>query len=254
MYGSPPFSVALIHGGPGAPGEMAPVARELSSDLGVLEPLQSEKTIDGQVEELREVLETNAKLPVILVGYSWGAWLSFIFAARYPKFVRRLILISCLPFRKEDGKAADEERLRRLSGEEQRKIKVLMEGLVHPNETANEKFLEIAKLAYKADAFDPITDDHDLIEAQYDIFQSVWKEAATLREHGELLPMAQKIACPVVAIHGAYDPHPYLGVKEPLSQVLNDVEFILLEKCGHKPWNERFVRDQFYKVFKQHLH
>jgi len=73
MYGSPPFSVALIHGGPGAPGEMAPVARELSSDIGVLEPLQSEKTIDGQVEELREVLETDAKLPVILVGYSWGA-------------------------------------------------------------------------------------------------------------------------------------------------------------------------------------
>jgi hypothetical protein len=34
-YGKPPFSVAVIHGGPGAGGEMAPVAWELASDCGV---------------------------------------------------------------------------------------------------------------------------------------------------------------------------------------------------------------------------
>jgi len=28
QYGNAPFSVAVIHGGPGASGEMAPVARE----------------------------------------------------------------------------------------------------------------------------------------------------------------------------------------------------------------------------------
>ncbi len=44
-YGEAPFKVAVIHGGPGAPGEMAPVARELSSVSGVLEPLQTATTI-----------------------------------------------------------------------------------------------------------------------------------------------------------------------------------------------------------------
>ncbi len=39
-YGKTPFSVAVIHGGLGAGGEMAPVARELASDCGVLEPIQ----------------------------------------------------------------------------------------------------------------------------------------------------------------------------------------------------------------------
>ncbi|NBD34478.1 MAG: alpha/beta hydrolase, partial [Chloroflexi bacterium] len=29
-YGHPPFDVAVIHGGPGAGGEMAPVAHELA--------------------------------------------------------------------------------------------------------------------------------------------------------------------------------------------------------------------------------
>jgi len=38
-YGKAPFKTAVIHGGPGGSGEMAPVARELSSTRGILEPL-----------------------------------------------------------------------------------------------------------------------------------------------------------------------------------------------------------------------
>ncbi len=92
-YGNKPFNVAVIHGGPGAPGEMAPVARELSSVRGVLEPLQTATTVEGQVQELKAVLEKNGDLPVTLIGFSWGAMLSFIFTARYPSFVKKLILI-----------------------------------------------------------------------------------------------------------------------------------------------------------------
>lgn len=55
-YGTAPFQVAVIHGGPGAPGEMAPVARELSLLCGVLEPLQTKTTVAEQVEELATVL------------------------------------------------------------------------------------------------------------------------------------------------------------------------------------------------------
>ena len=83
-YGKAPFKVAVIHGGPGAPGEMAPVARELSLVSGVLEPLQTAATIEGQIGELKDILKKNGHLPVTLIGWSWGAWLSFIFAAQYP--------------------------------------------------------------------------------------------------------------------------------------------------------------------------
>jgi len=44
---------------------MAPVARELSSEMGVLEPLQTADSIDGQVEELKDVLETHGTPPLI---------------------------------------------------------------------------------------------------------------------------------------------------------------------------------------------
>lgn len=83
-YGTPPFNLAVIHGGPGAPGEMAPVAKELSSLGGVLEPLQTKATLEDQLRELRAILEENGALPVTLIGFSWGAMLSFIFTARYP--------------------------------------------------------------------------------------------------------------------------------------------------------------------------
>src|SRR5258708_22341688 len=93
LYGQPPFTVAVLHGGPGAPGTMAPVARELAAEWGVLEPLQTADSLDGQVEELRAALGERADLPVTLIGSSWGAMLGYIFAARYPAHVRRLIFV-----------------------------------------------------------------------------------------------------------------------------------------------------------------
>src|SRR5262245_32734300 len=93
MYGAAPFGVAVLHGGPGAPGTMAPVARELADERGVLEPLQTAASLQGQVDELRTVLEAHAALPATLIGSSWGAMLGFIFAAYHPAAVKKLILV-----------------------------------------------------------------------------------------------------------------------------------------------------------------
>ena len=73
IHGKPPFSIAVVHGGPGAAGEMAAVASELRSRWGILEPFQSAGSLEGQVEELKKVLVEHADLPVTLLGYSWGA-------------------------------------------------------------------------------------------------------------------------------------------------------------------------------------
>jgi hypothetical protein len=50
-----PFNVAIIHGGPGAPGSMVMVARELASHWGILEPLQTVTSLEGQMQELQEL-------------------------------------------------------------------------------------------------------------------------------------------------------------------------------------------------------
>jgi pimeloyl-ACP methyl ester carboxylesterase len=65
--------------------------------------------------------------------------------------------------------------------------------------------------------------------------------------------MAHAIRCPVIAIHGEYDPHPAAGVKEPLSRECTDFRFILLSKCGHRPWIERQASEEFFDVLVKEI-
>ncbi len=253
-YGKAPFSLAVIHGGPGAAGEMSPVARELCSAFGVLEPIQTKPSIKGQIEELRIVLEKYGNPPVILIGFSWGAWLSFIFAANHPALVKKLILVSCGPFEQKYATRVQETRVNRLDEKERMELESIYEIFVDPavkdKSTAFERF---GALFSKADAYDPIKDESESVDFRFDIFQGVWKEAEELRRSGKLLELGRCIQCPVVAIHGDYDPHPAEGVKDPLSLILSDFRFILLKNCGHKPWMERQAKNEFYMILKEEL-
>jgi pimeloyl-ACP methyl ester carboxylesterase len=256
-YGAPPFKVAVIHGGPGAGGEMVPVARELAFDRGVLEPIQTATTLTGQVEELKEIVEAHGDPPIVLVGFSWGAWLSFILAARHPELVGKLILVGSGPFREEYVARLHETRLERLSQDEGREFEAIVEALSDPKTEEKERLLaRLGALATKSDSYDPIAsrdEEADQLGPRADAFQGVWREAAELRRSGVLLQIGRCIRCPVVAIHGDHDPHPTEGVRRPLSATLDGFRFILLDNCGHKPWIERQARGTFYHVLKENL-
>ncbi|MFZ3387008.1 MAG: alpha/beta hydrolase, partial [Candidatus Hydromicrobium sp.] len=128
-YGKSPFNVAVIHGGPGAPGEMAPVARKLSIGWSVLEPLQTAASLEGQVQELYDVLKKNGILPITLISWSWGAMLSFIFTARCPSMVKKLILVGSGPFEKKYAAEIMKTRLSRLNEKEKTEILAIIETL-----------------------------------------------------------------------------------------------------------------------------
>jgi len=258
-YGSDPFGVAVVHGGPGAAGEVAPIARKLGETRGVLEPIQTARTLDGQVEELRLVVEQNAAKPVIFIGHSWGAWLSYIVTARYPALVRKLILVGSGPFEEKYVKLIAENRLRRLSQEEKEEYLHIVD-ILNTSETpdSNVFLSRLGDLVHKADACDPIeipedTTSLDLVDNSGEIYQGVWPEAARLRRTGELLRLSVNITCPVVAIHGDCDPHPAQGIQEPLAANLKDFRMIILEKCGHDPWRERHAMDTFYAILEHEL-
>lgn len=253
-YGRPPFKVVVVHGGPGAIGEMAPVAKELSLSYGVLEPLQTKAAIKEQIEELKTILENNGAWPVYLIGFSWGAWLSFIFASTYPSFVKKLILVSSGPFKEKYAKNIMKTRLSRMNGQDKKEMVFLSKALESQNaQEKNQAMARFGELMIKADAYAILPHLNEALECRYDIYQKVWPEADQLRNSGELLEMGRKIKCPVTVIHGDYDPHPYKGVKDPLSRVLKDFKFILLEKCGHDPWLERYAQDRFYDVLRKEI-
>lgn len=208
-----------------------------------------------QVEELKSVIENQGDPPVTLIGWSWGAWLCFITAAKNPPLIKKLILISSGPFKSEYAKEIMPRRLSRLSPQDKLRAKKLFKTIQEREKTDDDKTLaEFGALMLKADAYNPLPAEKDeKIEVQMEIYQSVWGEADELRRSGKLPEYGRKIKCPVTVIHGDYDPAPFDGIKKPLSEVLGDCNFILLEKCGHHPWLEKEARDDFYGVLRNEL-
>lgn len=252
-HGRPPYRVAILHGGPGARGDAEPVAREIATRRGVLEPLERSATIDGQVAELAETLRRHDARPFTVIGHSWGAWLGFLLAARQPERVRKLVLVASGPFTEEYAVGIAATRLARLDEASRRKVARLLEVLESPAGEATDNALgEFGSILARADAFDPMPDSTD-VDIRGDIHRGVWSEAARLRASGELLGMAPAIRCPVVAIHGDYDPHPAEGVRAPLAAGLRDFRFERLAHCGHKPWVERQARNAFFELLEREL-
>jgi len=251
-HGQPPYLIVLVHGGPGAPGEMFTVAKFISKRFGVLEPMQTKYSINGQVEELKQQIADNTDKPVTLVGWSWGAWLCFIVAAKYPNLVKKLILISSGPFEVKYSDNIMPTRLARMDSKERKQARTFISRFQY-GKLNKPDLRRFGELMSKADSFDPVKKDGIQVEPQADIYESVWKEAEVLRKSGKLLKCGERIASPVVVMHGDYDPHPFEGVKKPLSRTLKNVKFILLQNCGHHPWLERRAKEQFYAVLEREL-
>jgi len=251
-YEKPPYRVVVVHGGPGAPGEMAPVAKELSKDFGVIEPFQTKNTVNGQVQELETQIELNADVPVVLLGWSWGAWLSYIVAAKNPMLIKKLILVSSGPFESKYAKRIMPTRFEHLSSEEGEIVKKLLEKL-QLGKASDKDLQKFGELMAKADSYDPLQIKEADIKVQSEIYENVWREADKMRKSGKLLKLGKGIKCPVVAIHGDYDPHPTDGVKKPLEKALKNFRFILLKNCGHTPWKEKVARSTFFNILDREL-
>jgi pimeloyl-ACP methyl ester carboxylesterase len=246
-YGSPPYLIALLHGGPGAAGEMKPVADILSKNNSIIEPLQTEDTIDKQVLELFNQLSQCAEFPVTLIGYSWGAWLGFIFAARYPKLVKKLILISSGSFEEKYNIDLMNKRLSRLNKNQRLRVQQIL-NMINNGIADDQTLCEFGKIMTISDSYSPLIEENASISINLEIHKKVWEQASELRRSRTLIKYADTIECPVYAIHGKYDSHPVDGVQIPLTARLKQFEMICIDKCGHTPWIEKYAKDHFFNI------
>src|SRR5262249_25398224 len=103
-YGESGPVVLVLHGGPAAPGEMAPIARELSDGFRVLEPFQRGSgaeplTVARHVADLHELMVLRGEgSPPAVVGFSLGALLSHAHTAAHPEDTSCLVLVGCGTF------------------------------------------------------------------------------------------------------------------------------------------------------------
>jgi pimeloyl-ACP methyl ester carboxylesterase len=256
LWGKPPRKVVVVHGGPGAPGSIAPAARELSKNIGVLEPLQTADTIEGQIEELCAVIKERAETPVTLVGWSWGATLSYLTAARYPELVKKLILVGASPILGRKGPRPDQvpAYIERFSDVQKAEFFNLVNNLWDEKTTdKNTEFRKLCHVIEKAEVYKPIPSGDDVIEYQFNINQAIGRELNKLIEGDTLVEAGKKFRCPVTAIQGDYDTNGADEVRKALSRVINSFRFILLEKCGHSPWKEEYARDEFFRILREEI-
>ncbi len=245
-YGITNPNVVLVHGGPGAAGELAPLAACLAQQgYGVLEPWQTAATVEGQIAELHAML-MKLPAPVYLLGWSWGAWLALMVAARHPTNVCGLVLVGSGPFEEQYAKTIQSTRTARLSAKDRARLPQLfatMENLEH--------LTQALAILDKCDTYD--RDDTPQPHVTFDraIHTNVWAEAAQLRANGALTEALEQLCCPVTAIHGDHDPHPAKGVRLPLMRAQPDAAFYLLERCGHKPWQEMHAKASFLSLLER---
>ncbi|MHA1611303.1 MAG: alpha/beta fold hydrolase [Promethearchaeota archaeon] len=260
LHGTPPYTLVVLHGGPGAWGEMAPVAQKLSDTWGVIEAFQTKPTLEGQLAEIRELVEklTIDSGSVILIGFSWGAWLAYLFAATPfgQKRVRKVILIGSGPYEHKYYLELIKTRENRMNPAQKEQYSEILKSLQDPAVANKDAIIsELGVLCGKIDQFDEEAVEESFPIPHFDLdrsthFQQALNEVIAMRQSGDLLKEAEKISCPVVAFHGDYDPHPADGVRIPLKKRLKEFRFFLLEKCGHKPWTEKNARSDFFQLMK----
>jgi pimeloyl-ACP methyl ester carboxylesterase len=170
--------------------------------------------------------------------------------AKYPELVSKLIIVGAGPFEEKYTARIRDTRLKRLDHGQRAFIRNVMENGAF-QESDNPR--KIGKIFSEADSFNFSEAKPEAICFKPEIFNRVWPEAAELRRSGKLLEAASKIKCPVIAVHGDYDPHPAEGVEVPLKRALLNFSFIKLSRCGHKPWLEKFAREKFYSLIREEL-
>jgi pimeloyl-ACP methyl ester carboxylesterase len=210
--------VIAIHGGPGAAGSIAPVAARLGERFFVLEPWQRGAsdvplTVAQHVSDLRALLD---ELPTgarpALVGHSWGAMLTLIFAAHFPERVGPLAIICSGTF--DAAARALFHRLRE----------------TQPYDYA------------------PLPDEKKYDDEHYDARanRETWDDYLRLERAGVYPAQFAAIRSPVLMLHGATDPHPGLMTRATLIDKLPRLEYVEWARCGHEPWRETYARDDFY--------
>jgi pimeloyl-ACP methyl ester carboxylesterase len=254
-YGTSATTAVLLHGGPGAPGYLAPLARALAGSFRVLEPLQRRSgggplTVATHVADLHEVVRSHCGgKRAALVGHSWGAMLALAYAAEHPGRAASLVLIGCGTFDVSARERLEAVREERMDRSLQQAIDRLPEEVPDPDE----RLKWLGNLILPLYSYDLITRELELEACDERGYQETWNDMLSLQERGIYPASFTSIEAPVIMLHGAHDPHPGGLIRASLEPYIPHLEYREWEQCGHYPWLERAVREEFLTALREWL-
>jgi len=249
--------VIVLHGGPAAPGCARPLALGLANAFTVLEPWQRGSgdgplTVARHVADLHEAIELHcAGQTPALVGESWGAMLALAYAAEHPDTAGPLALIGCGTF-----DTASRARLQATLRERQDgALQALLDSLPQRIPDPRERLAEHYRLTHSLYSYDPVEALDGVVDVEVDMqaHEETWQDMLRLQAEGVYPAAFAAITSPTIMLHGTYDPHPGRMTYETLGRHIPQLEYREWERCGHSPWEERQVRDEFLAYLRQWL-
>ncbi|MSO19656.1 MAG: alpha/beta hydrolase [Acidobacteria bacterium] len=235
---------------------MAPVARGLADSLLVYEPFQRGSgpeplTVSTHINDLHDLVRSMPQSQPALAGHSWGAMLVLAYAAAHPQSAGPLVLIGCGTFSVAARTRMKEILAERMNDTLRDSLQRIEKETGDPDIRLKRKAqLEtgIASYALKEPEPDDVIDNVDSKANR-----ETWADMIRLQEAGIYPQAFTAIENPVLMVHGAVDPHPGRMIFESLQPYLPQIEFHEWERCGHYPWRERYVREEFFALLRSWL-
>jgi pimeloyl-ACP methyl ester carboxylesterase len=252
-YGQSGPRVIVLHGGPGAAGHMAPVARGLEGSYRVIEPFQrgsggERLSVARHVADLYEIITVYAPgSHPALIGASWGAMLALAYAAAHPRLTGSLILVGCGTFDPGASAALHRTIAERMTDDIRARLQCADK--LDPDQRLKARAEAMLPLCARDLLASPHEDDHIDARANHE----TWDDMLRLQTEGIYPAAFAAIKIPVLMIHGSYDPHPGRLIFESLRPYLPQLEYRELERCGHYPWLERATADPFFSLARDWL-
>lgn len=176
-----------------------------------------------------------------------GAWLVALFAEKYPDMIENVIMIGSGPLEDKYVSEIGNRRFQNLSDNERE----IFQRLIN-NQATDDDMEKMPEILDKSDNYClENREKHKADKADSEMHNKVWSEAAELRTKGDLLNSFKNIKCRLYLIQGEFDPHPVKGVTIPLQENGVQCETYILQKCGHSPFMEKYVKNEFYKILIQ---
>lgn len=253
-YGTGTRPVIVLHGGPAAAGDVAPLARELGERWHVLEPFQRGSgdrrlTVATHVRDLDDLVrERCGDSHPVLVGHSWGAMLALAYAAVYPTTPVALVLIGCGTF-SVAARAEFEARLdARLTAADRARMVEINQSEADPDR----RLEALGGLIRRVCGYD-VEEGADDVAVDAVAHQQTWADMLRLQSENIYPAAFGMIDAPVLMLHGEADPHPGLLTSDDLRRYIPHLEYQELPECGHYPWLERRAKRRFFETLNAWL-
>ena len=250
-YGNSGPLVFVLHGGPAAVGDVAPVAKGISGSFRAVEPWQrgsegSPLTVARHIADLHELAaDLGGDSPVAIVGHSWGAMLALCFAAEHPGKVGPIVLVGCGTFDQSSRSTMQAIIEERMDDDVRDQLRRSSIDVADPAE----QFMQTFKLTRHIYDYEPIGPYAEKEESEpFDLkaYDETWSDMRRLQEQGTYPGAFAAIESPILMMHGQYDPHPGRMIRDSLLPFLPQLEYREFERCGHSPWIERASRELFF--------